>query len=219
MIEPIPSFGFSISTNQAWCVDGSRFVLSHSARRTLQLLAQIHAARPTETQKSVYWLLSCRSQIREIENRNCTGILSRIVDLTDDPSLRILAIWLVGRCGSSIGTKKLAKFIKSQDRQTRKELARAFRRKAAWTEIRALLKNESDPRIVRLASSSKKRDFDQRLNRYTKSNKIASSNPPIRETAVAEGVDFSHGAPAKSRTFIRIMLERIHRLVHPRSGL
>ena len=214
------SFGFSIRTSIALAWDGSRFFLSHSARRSLQLLAQIHRhCQIRSATHSVYWLLHCRAQIREIERRKCGGVLSLVVELTPDPRLRVLAIWLVGRCGGVAGTKRLAKFIGSTDFQTRKELARAFKRKHAWAEIRTLLRNEHDDRILLLVTSDRQQAFDARLRSYTKSTSVPSVNPPSKTTYLANGVDLNCGAPAKSRTLIRIILERIHRLVSLRTGL
>jgi hypothetical protein len=117
------------------------------------------------------------------------------------------------------GTKRLAKYLGSTDFQTRKELARAFKRKHAWAEIRALLKNERDARIIRLATGERQQAFDARLRNYTKSTSVSSVQPPSRTPYLANGVDLSSGAQAKSRTLIRIILERIHRLVSLRIGL
>jgi hypothetical protein len=194
--------------------------LSHSARRSLQLLSQIYRqAEVRSSANSVHWLLHFRDQIREIERRKCGGVLSLVVELTPDPRLRVLAIWLVGRCGGVAGTKRLAKFIGSTDFQTRKELARAFKRKHAWAEIRTLLRNEHDDRIIRLVTSDRQQSFDARLRSYTKSTSVPSVNTLSKTMFLANGVDLNCGAPAKSRTLIRIILERIHRLVSLRRGL
>lgn len=144
---------------------GQRFYLSQSARRTIQLFYAIATTQPTQH----CWLLKYRPQIREIQRRTCTTILSRIAEASTDPKVRLLAIWLLGRCGRSAGTKQIAPYMRSHDRQMRKELVRAFRRMSAWTELRAMIRNESDPCILRMAMHQRVPPFADRLVKFTRS--------------------------------------------------
>lgn len=196
----------------AYSRDGQRFYLSQSARRTIQLFYEIASAKPTQH----CWLLKYRPQIREIQRRKCTTILSRIAEASTDPKVQLLAIWLLGRCRRSAGTKQIAPYMRSRDRQMRKELVRAFRRMSAWTELRAMIRNESDSRILRMAMHIRVPPFADRLVKFTSS--VDQRNEPDRSSApqpllIQPGVSCENGLPAKSRTLIRVILERIHRLV------
>lgn len=206
------SISFLTNAAYAYSRDGQRFYLSQSARRTIQLFYDIASAVPTQRS----WLLSYRPQIREIQRRKCTNILSRIAEASTDPKVQLLAIWLLGRCGRCAGTKRIAPFMQSRDRQVRKELVRAFRRMSAWAELRALIRTESDPRILRMARLQTARPFGERLVKFAKS--VDQRSEPDRPDAaqpllIQPGLSCENGLPAKSRTLIRVILERIHRLV------
>ena len=218
------TIGHSLSTNclanaaYAYSRDGQRFYLSQSARRTIQLFYDVASDVPTHRG----WLLKYRPQIREIQRRKCTTILSRIAEASTDPKVQLLAIWLLGRCGRSAGTKQIAPYMQSRDRQMRKELVRAFRRMSAWAELRAMIRTESDPRILRMARQRSMRPFGDRLVKFTKS--VDQSSEPDRTSApqpllIQPGLSRENGLPEKSRTLIRVILERIHRLVSFRNRL
>jgi hypothetical protein len=78
------------------------------------------------------WPFRLRPQIRQVQAIDATPVLCLVVERTDDPTLRILAIWLRGRCGGSLGTSSLAAFATAADDRTRKEVARALKRMGAW---------------------------------------------------------------------------------------
>ncbi len=196
----------------AYSRDGQRFYLSQSAQRTIQLFYAIATTQPTQH----CWLLKYRPQIREIQRRKCTTILSRIAEASTDPKVQLLAIWLLGRCGRSAGTKQIAPYMRSHDRQMRKELVRAFRRMSAWTELRAMIRHESDPCILRMAMHQRVPPFADRLVKFTRSVDQRSefdSSSAAQSLLIRPGVSCKDGLPAKSRTLIRVILERIHRLV------
>lgn len=207
------SLGFPLDAVYVFGHDDQVVYVSPSAQRTVYLVFEILNCWEDN---SPYWLLKVRPQIREIIRRRCMGVLSRIVELAPDRRVRLLAIWLVGRCKGTVGTKRLARLIGCSDRQTHKQLAKAFRRMSAWAELRALMKVETDPRIRRLAQHSSQRSFEDCLAELKQVGKNKKLPTPNRKFEILPGVSCSDGKPAKSRTFIRIVLERIHRLVGTR---
>jgi hypothetical protein len=206
-----PRFGFPVKRGYQFRLHGQPYVVGASSIRTLKLLADIYRACVTCDDGS--WPFRLRPQIRQVQAIEATPVLCLVVERTDDPTLRILAIWLRGRCGGSLGTASLAEFATAADDRTRKEVARALKRLGAWAPLREMAEHDPDPRIRRIATARPARPYRQRLAEYTQRVSRVSAATGQQPLVVAPDLDLSQGRPPKSRSFIRAILERIHRLV------
>lgn len=131
-----PEWGFPPLSDYAYRIRDKRYRVGLAGKQTLKLLTEIYFANRHTS--GPYWLIPFRKQIREIQRINSRGILSLTVERTPDPKLRLLAIWLRGRCGGTLGTSILADYVTHLDPQTRKEVARALKRMSAWVQLRQL---------------------------------------------------------------------------------
>ena len=212
-------FGFPVRRGYQFRLHGQRYYVGASSVRTLKLLADIYRACVTCDDGT--WPLRLRPQIRQVQAIEATPVLCLVVERTDDPTLRILAIWLRGRCGGSLGTSSLAKFATAgesqsrspEDDRTRREVARALKRMGAWVQLREMAEHDPNPRIRRLATAQPARPYRQRLAEYTQRVSRVSAATGKQPLVLAPDLDLTQGRPPKSRSFIRTILERIHRLV------
>ena len=153
-------FGFPANRDYCFRLRGRRYRVGSSGIRTLKLLTKIHDS--CATCRDLSWLFRLRNHIREVQALHSRSVLSLVVERTEDPTLRLLAIWLRGRCGGSLGTSSLAKFATHPDEQTRKEVARALKRMGDWVQLRELADDEPNARVRRMATPRPTRSYLQR---------------------------------------------------------
>jgi hypothetical protein len=140
-------------------------------------------------------------------------VLTLVVERTDDPTLRLLAIWLRGRCGGSLGTPILAKFSTHPDVQTRKEVARSLKRMGAWDQLREIATHDANGRIRRIATTQPSKPYRDRLASFSRHMARVEIASVKRHLLASPTIDVGHGRAPKSRWVIRMILERIHRIV------
>ena len=204
-------YGFSVSRNYRFGIGSKKFRLGRRGVRALELLAKI--AERTADPNDGPWLLRRRHLIREIEQISPRAPLTLVIDRTGDERLRVLAIWLRGRCGGTLGVSAVAHFSTSSSRVLRKEVARCLKRLSAWADLRKMAETDAAPQIRRLATqwpsqpyasrlATSSRHFSRRLVRFRRSQLFMSPD-----------LDLTQGHPPKHRQLIREILQRIRQLV------
>ena len=212
-------FGFPAKRGIEFRLHGQGYFIGKASMRTLKLLADIYGAWASADDGT--WPFRLRPLIRQVQALDATPVRCLVVERTTDPTLRIMAIWLRGRCGGSLGTSSLAKFATAgespsrspEDDRTRREVARALKRMGAWAPLREMAEHDPDPRIRRIATAQPARPYRQRLAEYTRRVSRVSAATGKQPLVVAPDLDLSQGRPPKSQSIIRAILEHIHRLV------
>lgn len=216
MVRFQPRFGFPAKRHYRFRLRGQQYRVGPSGVRTLKLLAEIYGACSASTNPS--WPFRLRNKIRQVQALNSRSVLSYVVESAGDPVLRLLAIWLRGRCRGSLGTSSLALFATHPDDKIRKEVARALRRMGAWVQLREMADNDTSERIRRMATAEPLRPYRDRLAEFSghfAHFEVPSVSFPL---FVSPEVDVRQGRPPKPGWVIRVILERIHRLITGRSG-
>lgn len=183
--------------------------------RTLRLLADIYHSCRTRTDGK--WPFQLRNHFRRIKSIGATHVLALVVDRTKDRTLRILAIWLRGRAGGTRGTSVVARFSVDPDTQTRKEVARALKRMAAWSQLRKMEADDPSPRVRQMASCRPAQSYEARLAKLTQDLSRLEVTPVEQKLVVSPELDLRNGRPPKSSSFMRMILDRIRRLVREHS--
>ena len=203
--------GFPKDARFRFRINGRHCRVNADGVATIERLIELHKASLLAEKPT--WLLAHRDTIREIESLNYRGVLSLIVERTSDPKLRLLAIWLRGRCGGYMGTSILKGYATSPDFQIRKETIRALRRLSAWTLLAEVAKNDSNARIRRLAAPVLAKPHLHRLMEFAKNVHpihVNSTTPPLW---ISPEIRRFEGKRPKSVLLIRQTLERIRALV------
>lgn len=204
-------YGFPVKDACRFTLGGRRYRVGANGTRSLELLSMIYDRCCSSADRS--WSIGARPLIRKVQAWNERAVLNLVVERTRDPILRVLAIWLRGRCRGSIGTATLVKFADHPDFHTRKETARALQRMSAWRTLAVMAEADPSERIRRLATSTPARPFTKRIADF-KRHLARIPVPAKRKTLyVAPQLDIGHGTPPKSPALIRAILERIRRLV------
>lgn len=204
--------GFPVDSMYSFRISGRPYRVKQSGVATLELLGKIFRGIPANP--DWYWLLRFRSEIQSVQRLDETAVLSRVVDRTTHRDVRILAIWLRGRCGGHIGTEILAKFATCADDTTRKEVVRALIRMNAWSRLSEIAEQEINARIRRLATIRAPAEFEKRLTNFARHVTRSSFERRTQGFYVSPGLDYTEYKPPKSVLLIRTILERIRSLVH-----
>ncbi len=211
-----PNFGFPADSKHEFYLCGRKHRVGHSGVRTLQLLGKIHA---THSQRSdPGWLLPYRSRIRELwMSLGSRSVLGLVVERTDDPVLRLFAIWLRGRCGGHLGATSIARYWNHPDETTRKEVARTLKRLELWSHLRRMAELDQNERIRRIATTGPTRSFRERLSRFSRGTQQLPSQPINHPLVVSPYLSIDQAHPPKSALIIRMILGRIRQLVSAHS--
>ena len=201
-----PAFGFPARCGYRFRLRGHRYPVGLNGIRTLNALATIYNA--TEDEK---WPFHVRKLIREVSVLDSRSVLSLVIERTDDPKLRLLAIWLRGRCGGTLGTVSIAQHCDDVDRQTRRVVARALWRLSGWASLREMAASDPDPIVRRIAAGRPGRPYSQRLATFASHSRHRHLPTVRRQLAVAPATEVGAGCPPKSRSAIRAILDRIRR--------
>ena len=162
-------------------------------------------------------LVRLRKEFRSIiAARPIGGLVCCLSD--PDTELRKLAIWLLGRCSGG-ATVTAVKFLRSsEDPSIRRQVAKALQRMGEWTELHSMATRDDDPRVRCQASNlsnTTRRSYSDRLRQYVQHvggevfepGRYSSHMPVFLLEPVGAG------KPAKSRQWIRRILEHIRQLV------
>ncbi|MCC6508231.1 MAG: HEAT repeat domain-containing protein [Pirellulaceae bacterium] len=205
------SIGFPKEARFQFQLNGRHFRVGAAGVNTIERLIEIFDASSLAEKPT--WLLARRDTIREIESLNCRSVLSLIADRTSDPKMRLLAVWLRGRCGGYIGTTILSRYTRSPSFQLRKETARALNRLSAWSVLAEVAESDSSERIRRIATPPLPKPHSRRLEDFSRNVqpiRVTLKPPPIW---ISPEVRPSEGKRPKSVLLIRQILEHIHALV------
>lgn len=206
-----PHLGFPVSSDYRFRLRGRRCRVGPSGLRTLTLLLEIYES--CATCEEVSWSVRIREQVRQVQALSAKSVLCHVIECTDNPTLRILAIWLRGRCGGSIGTTSLVKFVSHPDEVTRKEVARALKRMNAWTQLGKIADGDASARIRRIATVQPPRAYKDRVADFSKHIARLEVRPVRRPLILSPELQVGQGRPPKTPAYIRMLLNRIRCIV------
>jgi hypothetical protein len=186
---------------------GQRHRVNPDGAQVIQLLRT--AAKTLEGSPASVRLLSYCGDFYWIIHRQPMPLLGYVVERTNSASIRRLAIWLLGRCRSTIATESVAARANDPDPKMRREVVRALQRMHGWSELRKIVETEQDPVIRRMAMPRSPKSYGVRLQEFM-GNVAARAVPTSRQPLIiTEHCDLAAGRPAKPRWVIRYLLERI----------
>ena len=197
--------------------NGKPQTCTYRNQKLLDLILHIDSFRRGHANR--FWLLQFRREIRDLIGEEQRNILCHLAANIKDDSLRVLLVWFRGRCKGFVGTYQLANiYYETPDPLLRKETVRALKRMQAWQELIKIFNSEPIDRIRNMAAQRSPRGYDYRLQTFLKREVAAvSMEKKTMPLFVAENVELISLPPLKSSGFIRLILERIHRLVRSTS--
>lgn len=207
----IDSSLFGFSATFFFKLKGRRYTNGRGGIRTLNNLTAMYIACRSSTDHS--WAIRARPLIHEVQSLNARPTLCLVVRRTRDPLMRLLAIWMLGRCRGTFGTAAVAHWATDLDFHTRKEVVRALKRKAGWATLAMVAENEPEPRIRRLASCQPPKQIEGRISRFMSHVSDESVNESGMPLFVSPLLDIGRGKMPRTAYAIRLVLERIRRLV------
>lgn len=211
MIRKRYLIGFPINSNHRFRLGGHRYPVGVKGVRTLTLLLRIYERFAISSGPER--LHGVRGEVREVQLLRSTAVLSHVVACTSDPAVRIISIWLRGRCGGTIGTSVVARFSTAPDQQTRKEVARALKRMSAWGQLANMATNDRCERVRRIAATPPSRPFGERLAAFSMHASHLEGSSNAAPMFISPGFEWGQGQPPKSPSVIRTILQRIRQLV------
>ncbi|MEM8680755.1 MAG: hypothetical protein AAGF97_15510 [Planctomycetota bacterium] len=158
-------------------------------------------------------MLRARPIVREIRQLEARATLTYVAARTDAPVLRILACWLRGHCGGTLGTAVIAKLAEHADWQTRREATRALRRMSAWSQLDVIATNDPHDRIRTLAMCRPSRPIADRIADFVGPTPRRSIIATTRHLFLAPQLELNQRHPPKSPQLIREILVRLQRLI------
>ncbi len=201
--------GFPLRTNYRFRVNGVSYRLGEAGTDSLKLA--VDAMYLLQTGSSPIVL---RQIIRGLKYSGSPAALAHLIEMTPDRDLRLVAVWLRGLCGGTIGSKILAKFFSAADEQLRYVLAKAMRRMKAWHDLEILASNDPTARVQRIARHVPAVEFQARMETYTSGIKVVERHAPTFRQPFLARIGFAETVQPKSATEIREILERVRALVH-----
>jgi hypothetical protein len=203
--------GFPVQGGYRYKIGDRRFRLYAADLLVLWQLGHIY--EQCAMREGQHWAVHSRKQIRMLESARARPVLSLVIRKTKDPVLRILAIWLRGRCGGTLGTSLLAESSHHHDDQPRKETARALKRMSAWHLLRSMAAMDVNPRIRRMAVVAPPASFKERPSSFIGKCETRPIPDLARTLFVSPELNITQGKPPRSRALIRKILERIRQIV------
>ncbi len=176
----------------------------------LRLLQQIYDA--SFVANDGFWALRMRPQIRRVQFLNRRAVLVLVIKMTADERMRLLAVWLRGRCGGYLGTSTIASLGHSSDFRMQKECVRVLQRLNAWAELREIATAAKHPRVRDLAIQRAVKPLNERLSSVLANIRPIETTPRKIGVWLLPGLVLGYTAP-KSIDTIRSRLERIKQLV------
>ncbi|MEQ1827052.1 MAG: HEAT repeat domain-containing protein [Pirellula sp.] len=204
-------FGFPIQSNYRFTMLNRRFRVGWNG---LRMLAQISViAHGASQARKITWLLGYRNQINKVEAHNLQELLTLVIERTPQSRIRLLAIWLRGRCGGTVGTSAIYRFASDPDEQTRKESVRALVRMSAWVQLASIAEDDPSPRIRRMACCTPPTSHGERLHQFQRNITRLQRSQKRAELYVSPEMEIRASRPSKSLEFIQSILKRIQHIV------
>lgn len=183
------------------------------------LTALINARSSTNTGDQRFALVTFRHDFRTIISLAPIGGLIWCA-ASMNSELCALAVWLLSRCRDEAAVRAVKRRVDDPDPRVRREVARSFRRLAEWTELERMADCDQDVGVRALAKllATTRRNHSQSLHRFVvhgggevyEPGRYTSHMPVFMLQPVGPG------KPAKSRDWIRRILEHIRELVRSR---
>lgn len=228
----IPSF---LSENQIWVArsrgfwtgtigdyvdfEGKRYRVRERDRQVCDWLTSLvwewQNGDPSE--ESHRPLLQFRNDFRAINSLHPIGGLVCCLK-SSNRELQRLAIWLLGRSAGGATVNAVKVFRDDPDARIRREVAKALRRMAEWTELQSMARHDEDARVRSQASSlsnTVRRPYAERLGRFVQhvGGEVFEPGHYSSHMPVFMLQPVGPGKPAKPRDWIRRILEHIRQLV------
>ena len=200
--------GFPVDASHKFRINGQSYRLNESGAKAIVLAVELLHRRA-----SLQSLLPLRSEIRSVELGNCKAALSYLIEMTSNHDLRVIAIWLRGRCGGYVGSQTIAKFAQSEEERIRFLAAKAMQSMGVWSTLATMARNDPSERVRRIAAPRPPRKFRDRLCNFSKNVEPIPHSPKQRELFWSTLIDLRNPVRKKSVDFIRRLLERIRNMV------
>ncbi len=204
------TFGFPYNARYRFRLEDKQYRVSGDGLAVLALLQEIYEA--SRQASAGTWALRVRKQIRQIETLNMRAVLVLVIARSPDPHMRLLAIWLRGRCGGYVGTSIIAAQARQGDLMLQKECVRALQRLSAWAELREISQLSTHARVRAMAVQQPAKPYRERLTRMLSNVEPVSAPRSKPYFWQLPGLKLNYARP-KSVETIRLILARIRRLV------
>lgn len=209
---PTTFLGLPQNASHVFWLEDRKYRVGLAGLQALALLERMAAAIPATA--CTTWLLPFRRDVRAAQPLNAKAVLTYVVLHAPRRDVRVLAIWLRGRCGGYLGTDLLSRLIDSPDRTQRKALLRALSRMHAWPIVSRIEQSDPDPRLRNMAACRDRRNVAARLSKFLRVIRPLGTAPrPPRPLVMADSVDLSRRHAEKPLDLIRAILLRIRMLV------
>ena len=196
--------GFPVEANRKIEINGQRYRIGNAGVKAIQLAVELLHRR-----MSFQSLLPLRSEIRECELDNCKAALSHLIEMTPNHNLRIIALWLRGRCGGYVGSQAIAQIAKSEDEKIRYLAAKAMQSMGSWSTLAVMNKNDPSERVRRIAALRAPRNFKERLSSFSKNVESIPHSSMHASLFWSSLIDLHNPVRTKSVEIIRRLLARI----------
>ena len=206
------TFGLPMDVNHRFLLNGKRFRIGNSGVRTMQLMDELLLLLTKKgSGKSLF---SCRALIREVQYYESQSVLSFSISHANHLHARLLAIFLRGRCGGSLGTSTVFEYAKTNnDERTRKLATRALKRMGAWAQLQEIAETDPSEHVRCIATARPSDHYATRLNTFVRNVSPKAITHSQSTLYVAPGLEFDQGRKPKSASTIRAFLERIVRKI------
>ncbi len=211
MNEAKYALGIPLRMGYVFRYQGRRYQLWGSDILGLRCLAEM--AVPPSPGEHAAPLWQQRHELRNILQTISPAALALLLERARSRRLRKLAICLLGHTDGHLGTKALVKVAQSNDTRICRDAARALRHKQAWPELHDIAELSSDPRVRAMARPPIRRAYRERLNGFLTDVEPQPITQTSRELVVDVDLAKRPGRPPRTRAMIRLVLERIRRLV------
>lgn len=211
MNEAKYALGIPLRIGYAFRYQGRRYRLWGNDIDGLRCLADMAVPSSPEEQAVPLW--KQRHELRGILHTTSPAALALLLERARSRRLRRLAICLLGHTDGHLGTKALTKIARSKDVRICRDAARALRHKQAWPELQNIAQLSSDERLRALARPPIRRTYRERLNGFLTDVEPQPISQSSRELVVDVDLAKRRGRPPRTRAMIRLVLERIRRLV------
>ena len=206
-------FGFPNDPKYRFRIEKRLYRVNPDGAEALSILSEIHTA--SLTAKDRYWALRLRQHIRRIEFLNCRAIMSHVIKMTRDDRMRLLAIWLRGRCGGYIGTSSVAEYASSTCFEIQKESVRALQRMSGWADLRQIADSAENLRIRNLAKQRTAKPLNDRINSLLRNMRPIPQGSKNKELWLLPGLALGFTTPKTIETIRRILLRIKHLVSNP----
>ena len=207
-MPPINSLaGFRVQATSKIQINGQTYRIGDQGVKAIELAIEL-LDRRTRFQS----LLSLRSDIQSCKLDNCKAALTYLIERTPNYNLKIIALWLRGRCGGYVGSQLIAGFADSQDEKMRYLASKAMQRMGVWSTLADMAKNDPSERVRRIAATRPPRKFRERLSTFSNNLEEIPHTTKQRGLFWSSAIDVRRPIGTKSVELIRLLLERIRRL-------